>query len=188
MVSTFFYFACRFNLWNRNGFSFFIDSNTQFYDAIGQPVDMEFFENGDLVEVRGMHLNDDNYLAQEIWQRSLKQDEVSLRGTIASMQSDRLEIENTVFVLNSDTRYFLADGSETGDLGQFFPGRIVGVQAEDGQDGASGFEAEVKYVADLVVRFFETNGQSGAGGRNGLQLSPGQCVQTRVRHTPGFAG
>ncbi len=129
------------------GFTFLIDGDTRFYDGIGQPVEMEFFENGDLVEVRGMHLNDDKYLAQEIWQRSLKQDEVSLRGTIASMQGDRLEIENTVFVLNSDTRYFLADGSEAGDLGQFFPGRIVEVLAR--VSGGQKFARSVSLVDKL---------------------------------------
>ncbi|MDQ7054524.1 MAG: DUF5666 domain-containing protein [candidate division KSB1 bacterium] len=149
-------------------FTFFIDSSTQFYDAIGQPVDREFFENGDLVEVRGMHLNDDKYLAQEIWQRSLKQDEVSLRGTIALMQSDRLEIENTVFVLNSDTRYFLADGSETGDLGQFFPGRIVEVLAR--VSGGQKFARSVSLVDKLDEELVLT-GPIDAIGPNWLKVA-----------------
>ncbi len=116
-------------------FIFQVNENTRFLDALGQTVGMEFFENGDLVQVRGVHLNNDQYQAEEIQQRSLKQDEVTLRGTIAAINNNRMEIENSSIQLTDETRYFLEDGSETGDRSPFFPGRIVEVLARvsDGQ-------------------------------------------------------
>ena len=185
---------------------FSLSPQTLFFDQVGQPVSLDFFQIGDFVEVRARVLEHESYQALEIWLRGLRENEISIRAPILDFVEDSLVVEGFQLSVNERTKFFLEDGNPTIDVGAFDSGKIIEILASREQsrwvarslslektlDEEMAIAAKIQAMGSgsitLLQKQIQFTPQSEFRGMNGepLQLSdfsPGEWVLLRARAT-----
>jgi hypothetical protein len=89
------------------GYTFFIDENTELRGPNGDPVSFSFFQLNDFVEVRGDSNGDGTYLATRVKSEDgpSNENEIELTGYVTDVGSNSLVIDGNTFFVDENTEY-----------------------------------------------------------------------------------
>ncbi len=182
------------------GVSFLLTSSTIWLDRFGMATSSDAFSVGDCVEVKGFRQGQDLTavrvkLDDDCAAQGIQQQEVELKGTIESIDSQSITVRGVTFAITPDTQCLDETGASV-DCASFQPGDFVevkGIQDGDtltavrikleelhsgGTDGSddSGGEFEFEGIVDQIG-----DGNITVGGQT-WDMSQAQCFIDE--HTP----
>ncbi|BDQ03356.1 DUF5666 domain-containing protein [Ignavibacterium sp.] len=145
------------------GYTFYVDQNTELKGPNGNTVPFSFFQLNDLVQVKGNNRGDGTYLATRVkWEDNPNNpNEVELTGYVTAKNSNSFDINGTTFLVDANTVYrgrrgnpFSFDMIQVGMLlevkATLQAGNLLAtrVKTEDDHNNQHGNEIELKGFID----------------------------------------
>lgn len=145
------------------GYTFYVDQNTELKGPNGNTVPFSFFQLNDLVQVKGNNRGDGTYLATRVkWEDNPNNpNEVELTGYVTAKNSNSFDINGTTFLVDENTVYrgrrgnpFSFDMIQVGMLlevkATLQAGNLLAtrVKTEDDHNNQHGNEIELKGFID----------------------------------------
>ncbi len=175
------------------GYTFYIDQNTELKGPNGNTVLFSFFQVNDLVQVKGNNRGDGTYLATRVkWEDSpSNSNEIELTGYVTLKGTNSFEVNGTNFLVDANTIYrgrhgnpFSFDMIEVGmllEVKAILQGDnllATRVKTEDDQNNQHGNELEIKGFINsktansLIIGQWEffVNSQTVIKNRNNVQI------------------
>lgn len=176
------------------GYTFYVDQNTELRGPNGNIVPFSFFQLNDFVQVKGNNRGDGTYLATRVkWEDAPNNpNEIELTGYVTSKGTDSFEINGNTFLVDANTEYrgrhgnpFSFDVIQVGMLLEvkaiLQAGNLLAirVKTEDDYNHQHGNELEIKGTIDslsansLLIgqHEFFVNTQTIILDRNNVQIS-----------------
>ncbi|WP_337867151.1 DUF5666 domain-containing protein [Ignavibacterium sp.] len=176
------------------GYTFYVDQNTEIRGPNGSTVQFSFFQLNDLVQVKGNNLGNGTYLATRVkWEDNPNNpNEIELTGYVTSKASNSFDINGTTFLVDANTVYrgrhgnpFSFDMIEVGmllEVKAILLGNnllAIRVKTEDDHNNQHGNKLEIKGFIDakstnsITVGQWEffVNAQSIILNRNNQQIT-----------------
>ncbi|AFH50831.1 Hypothetical protein IALB_3128 [Ignavibacterium album JCM 16511] len=194
------------------GYTFYVDQNTELKGPNGNTVPFSFFQLNDLVQVKGNNRGDGTYLATRVkWEDNPNNpNEIELTGYVTAKNSNSFDINGTTFLVDANTIYrgrhgnpFSFDMIQVGMLLEvkaiLQTGNLLAtrVKTEDDHNNQHGNEIELKGFIDaktsgsVIVgqREFSVNAQTVILNRNNSpisfsQLNVGDFVEIKAYRQP----
>lgn len=176
------------------GYTFFVDQNTELRGPNGNSVPFSFFQLNDFVQVKGNNRGDGTYLATRLkWEDNPNnQNEIELTGYVTAKGTNSFDISGTTFFVDANTIYRgRHDNPFSFEMIQ--PGMLLEVKAilqtgnllairvktEDDHNNQHGNELEIKGFIDfksvnsitIGQREFFVNSQTIILNRNNVQIT-----------------
>lgn len=145
------------------GYTFYVDQNTELRGPNGNTVQFSFFQLNDLVQVKGNNIGNGTYLATRVkWEDNPNNpNEIELTGYVTSKGSNSFDINGTTFLVDANTVYrgrhgnpFSFDMIEIGmllEVKAILQGNnllALRVKTEDDHNNQHGNELEIKGFID----------------------------------------
>lgn len=176
------------------GYTFFVDQNTELRGPNGNPVSFSFFQLGDFVQVKGNNRGDGTYLATRLkWEDNPNNpNEIELTGYVTAKGTNSFDINGTTFSVNASTIYRGRNGNPLSfdliQIGMLLEVKAilqsnnllaVRVKTEDDHNNQHGNELEIKGFIDsksvssitIGQREFIVNSQTIILNRNNVQIT-----------------
>ncbi len=151
-----------------DGFTFFIDSETEILDDNNIPMSLLDLRVGFVVQVQALFLTDSTFLAKRIKVEDFRAEVVEISGVIESIGNDSFVIADQEYILTNTTEIIDRDGNSVG-TGALQVGMLVEVRAEIHVDETH-IAIRVR-VEDSHNREIEITGTIAAIGENTLTVS-----------------
>lgn len=156
------------------GYTFYVDQNTELRGPNGNTVPFSFFQLNDFVQVKGNIMGNGNYLATRVkWEDNPNNpNEIELTGYVTSKGTNSFDIDGTTFLVDANTLYRGRHGNPFSfdmiQLGMLLEVKAVlqgsnllaiRVKTEDDHNNQHSNELEIKGFIDSKTSISLTVGQ-----------------------------
>ena len=117
------------------GYTVYVDENTEIFGHKHTPLTLSDLEKGQRVKVKGYIQNDGTILATYIKVKAFYQQYVEFYGTVDSVGTDWLSVNQVIFLVDSNTVIFDQDKNSI-SLDQISIGDFVEIKAQQLDDGS----------------------------------------------------